>query len=161
MNRQKSKRTISKLKNTATLKEVYGYQSKKKLKTSSKRSLVIEYFIKEDRHFSVEELYDEVKKINPRVSFSTVYRALKLLSDLGLASECNFGDGIIRFEPVHKEQHHDHLVCQKCGNIIEFKNEKIEKIQRDVAKKYIFLVLSHRMELYGVCSDCRKKRRRK
>ena len=161
MNRRAAKGMKIYLKNINPLREFYRCRLKRGLKSSSKRSLVIEYFVKKDRHYSVEELYNEIKRANPKVSFSTVYRALKLLSNCGLASRCNFGDGIIRFEPVHKAQHHDHLVCRKCGKIIVFENEEIEKIQRNVAKKYTFLVSSHRMEMYGLCNDCQKKQRRK
>ena len=161
MTRQQTNKRTSPLRRIDPLQEFYECRLQRRLKSSSKRSLVVQYFLKNDRHYTVEGLYDEVKQINPKVSFSTVYRALKLLSDCGLASECNFGDGIVRFEPVHKTQHHDHLICVSCGRIIEFKNEQIEKIQKDVARKYTFSISSHRMELYGMCSKCQKKKRRK
>ncbi len=161
MNERESKGVRVYSRNQEPLREFYQCRLKRGLKISNKRSWVIEYFINRDRHYSVEELYDEIKRINPRVSFSTVYRTLKLLSNCGLACECNFGDGIIRFEPVHKEKHHDHLICRRCGKIIEFENEEIEKIQRDIARKYTFLISSHRMELYGLCRDCQTKQRRK
>lgn len=141
------------------LEEFYKCKSKKGLKTSQKRSLIIEYFMHEDRHFSVEKLYSEIKKITSGISYSTVYRTLKLLASCGVAEECDFDDGITRFEPVHKAQHHDHLICKRCGKIIEFKNNEIEKLQQDVAEKFKFSIEFHRLALYGICSDCKKKQR--
>jgi len=161
LNRQESKSAAPHSREIDPLQEFYRCRLQMGLKSSCKRSLVVEYFIEKDRHYTVEELYDEVKRVNPKVSLSTVYRTLKLLSNCGLASECNFGDGVIRFEPVHKTQHHDHLICVKCGKIIEFKNDRIEKIQKDVAKRYTFSISSHRMVLYGLCDGCQKRRRRK
>ena len=130
---------------------------KKSLKSSAKRSLVVEYFMNRNRHFSVEELYNEIKKMNFKISYSTVYRTLNLLTKSGLAKECIFKDGMHRFEPVHGPKHHDHLVCERCGKIIEFEEPKIEKLQDEVARRHKFLVDWHRMELYGFCAECRKK----
>ncbi len=161
MKKKDSKSTVSRARRRDPVQEFYTCRLQRGLKSSAKRSLVVEHFMKCDRHYTIEELHDEIKHINPRVSFSTVYRTLKLLSDCGLASECNFGDGIIRFEPVHKTQHHDHLICVSCGKIIEFKNDQIEKIQKDVARKYTFSISSHRMELYGMCEKCHKKKGKK
>jgi Fur family ferric uptake transcriptional regulator len=129
------------------------------LKSSDKRSFIVNYFIEEDRHYTVEELYDEIRKIKPEIGYSTVYRALKLLVRCGLASECAFDEAAVRYEPAHQAQHHDHLVCRVCGRIIEFENDKIEKLQADVAKKYGFRVSAHRLQLYGECRKCRKRRK--
>lgn len=149
-----------KVKNGAQLKDYFKYKSKRGLKTSQKRLFIIDYFLSEDRHFSIEELYHEIRKINSQISFSTVYRTLRLLTDCGLAQECCFAEGMVRYEPVHKAQHHDHLICRKCGRIIEFENNEIEKLQNHVAKKFGFLVVSHALELYGLCNMCQKKQRR-
>lgn len=127
------------------------------LKSSDKRSFVVDYFIQTDRHFTVEELYFEIKKLRPGISYSTVYRTLKLLAQCGLATESMFGESKSRYEPVHNSGHHDHLVCRKCGKIIEFENDKIEKLQKDVARNYGFHVSAHRLELYGLCKKCQKK----
>jgi Fur family ferric uptake transcriptional regulator len=148
-----------KVKKQNRLTEFNKGKSKIGLKASQKRSLIVEYFLHEDKHFSVEELYSEIKKISSGISYSTVYRTLKLLTSFGLAEECDFDDGITRFEPVHKAQHHDHLICKRCGKIIEFKNNEIEKLQHDVAEKLKFSIEFHRLAIYGICSDCKKKQR--
>jgi Fur family ferric uptake transcriptional regulator len=142
-----------------TLKRFMEHKSKHGLKSSDKRSFIVSYFVKADRHFTVEELYDEIKRSEPAVSYSTVYRALKLLVQFGLATKCTFDESAERYEPIHKSQHHDHLICRKCGRIIEFENDKIEKLQEEVAHKYHFHITAHRLQLYGECSACRKARK--
>lgn len=146
---------------TKTLQTFIKQRSKYGLKCSDKRTYVVAFFIRAGRHFTVEELYHEIKKRKSGISYSTVYRALKLLTQWGLAGESMFGDSVSRYEPISKSRHHDHLVCQVCGKIIEFENDKIEKLQDDVAHRYGFDVSTHRLELYGVCRECAKKRRRK
>ncbi len=146
--------------NQTTLDNYNKYKSEKGLKTSKKRSSIIEHFLAKDRHFSVEELYDDIKKIDTQIGYSTVYRTLRLLADCGLANECNFGDNVSRFEPVHEAHHHDHLICENCGRILEFFHEGIEKLQKLVARKYKFSVQNHKLELYGLCPSCLTKKKR-
>jgi Fur family ferric uptake transcriptional regulator len=135
------------------------HKTKHGLKSSDKRSFIVNYFIEADRHYTVEELYDEIRRVKPEIGYSTVYRALKLLVCCGLANECSFDETAVRYEPAHQSQHHDHLVCRVCGRIIEFENDKIEKLQKDVARKYGFRVSAHRLQLYGECRRCRKRRK--
>lgn len=135
------------------------YQVQRGLKYSSKREAIITYFMNADRHFTVEQLYNEMKKVNPDIGYSTVYRTLKLLADCGSAAVHHFEEDEARFEPTHREQHHDHLVCEHCGRIIEFTHQRIEQFQREIAKKYGFAVRSRELQLYGTCKKCRKKRK--
>ncbi len=107
-------------------------------------------------HLSTEEVYDKVRSIDPSVGQSTVYRTMKLLCDAELAHEVHLGDGIVRYEP-YREEHHDHLVCEKCGKTVEILSDRMEKIQENVAKKHGFVLTSHTMCLYGICAECRKK----
>jgi len=81
-----------------------------------------------------------------------VYRTMKLLVEAGLATERHFDDGITRYEIEH--EHHDHLVCIKCGKITEFECEMIEKTQNEIAESHGFEILRHRHELYGHCAAC-------
>lgn len=143
------------------LEKFYKCQAKKGLKFSCKRAAIIEYFISTDRHFTVEQLYNEMKKMYPKIGYSTVYRTLRLLADCGLASVHHFGEDDTKFELIHKAQHHDHLVCQKCGRIIEFTHDGIEEFQMAVAKRHSFLVFDHELQIYGICKKCQKKRIKK
>ncbi len=134
------------------------YLSGQGLRATRQRDEILNIFVSAGRHLSAEELYLLVKKKHPRTGYATVYRTLKLLAEAGLAEERRFADGFIRYEHNASSGHHDHLICTKCGRIIEFENERIEALQRDVARKNRFLVQNHKLELYGLCSDCQKKR---
>jgi Fur family ferric uptake transcriptional regulator len=133
-----------------------GYLHSKGLKFTRQREDIVNYFLKANDHFSAEELYRKIQKNDPQIGYATVYRTLKLLVEVGLAIENQFGDGITRFEPLHEGEHHDHLVCLKCGKIIEFENNKIEKLQLKVAKDNNFNLTKHKCVLYGYCSRCSK-----
>ncbi len=128
------------------------YFNEKGLKKSAKRKKVIEIFFKADKHFNVDELYEKLER---KVSRSTIYRALKLLTECGLAIEQKFEEKNRRYEPVHSS-HHDHFICLKCGKIIEFNEKKIESSQNKIAKKYNFKMVSHKLEIYGYCEKCQK-----
>ncbi|PLY03730.1 MAG: transcriptional repressor [Desulfuromonas sp.] len=130
------------------------YLRQQGLKNTSQRMVILEVFLNSNLHYSTEELYLKLRKSHPRIGYATVHRTLKLLAECGLASELNFGDGQTRYEPCRGGQHHDHLVCTRCGKIIEFVEPRIEKLQEEVAERYGFKIMSHRHELYGLCSDC-------
>ena len=130
----------------------------KGLKSTSQRDDIAQVFFATSRHISVEELYAEVRKINPRVGYATVYRTLKLLKECGLAAERHFADGEARFENIEEKGHHDHLICNHCGKIVEFTHPQLEKLQELVAQKLGFVATHHKMELYGICRECREGR---
>ena len=126
------------------------------LKSTSQRDDIAKVFFAEGGHRSVEELYAAVRTVNPRVGYATVYRTLKLLKECGLAAERHFDDGQARYEPLEdEEQHHDHIICERCGKIVEFNSEQLEEQQERIARFLGFVLSHHRMELYGICSECR------
>lgn len=131
------------------------------LRSTSQRDAILAVFIDAGQHLSAEELYALVRKAHPGIGYATVYRTLKLFAEAGLAQERRFEDGFTRYEHISSDEHHDHLICTKCGAIIEFENERIEALQEDVARKNHFQVLSHKLELYGLCAGCRGKKTRK
>ena len=89
------------------------------------------------------------------VSKATVYRTLKLLAECGVASERRFGDGLSRYELADDgDEHHDHLICTNCGEITEFEDPRIEKLQDSIAVKHGFKLTSHKHEMYGICAKC-------
>lgn len=137
--------------------KLHRYIQEKGLKHTAQRELITETFFKTSTHLNLEELLQKVRKKNPRIGYATVYRTMKLLVESGLALERNFGDGQTRYEPITETGHHDHLICTSCGKIIEFENERIERLQREVAKDKDFLVKSHKLELYGLCANCLPK----
>ena len=92
------------------------------------------------------------------IGAATVYRTMKILSEADLASARHFDDGQTRYEPALDRHHHDHLICTSCHRIVEFENERIEALQDEVAAQHGFEVTRHKLELYGLCRDCRRKR---
>jgi Fur family ferric uptake transcriptional regulator len=124
------------------------------LKMTTQREKILEVFLRTPGHVTAEHLYDCMKRVDSGIGFTTVYRTLRLFCGCGLAQERKFGSGPTRYEHAHTRQHHDHLVCVKCGKIIEFENKHIEELQKKVAKTYAFELLDHRHELYGHCKEC-------
>jgi Fur family ferric uptake transcriptional regulator len=123
------------------------------LKSTGQRDDIVRVFFDLGRHISAEELYLEVRKINPHVGYATIYRTLRLLTECKLAAERHFGGDQARYEAAGKH-HHDHFICENCGKIIEFENEGIERIQQAVARELGVELTHHRLELYGMCADC-------
>ncbi len=130
-----------------------SYLEEHSLKNTRQREAILDVFLQATGHVSSDDLFRRVRDEYPNIGYTTVYRTLKLLCDAGLAAERHFDDGITRYEIAH--EHHDHLVCTRCGKIIEFECPMIEETQDEVAARYGFRVLRHRHELYGHCADCR------
>lgn len=123
------------------------------LKRTRQREAILDVFLHTTGHISSDDLYNRVREHHPTIGYTTVYRTMKLLCDAGLAVERNFEDGVTRYEIPH--EHHDHLVCVRCGRIIEFECRMIEAAQERIASEYGFRLLRHRHELYGHCEKCR------
>ncbi len=123
------------------------------LKSTGQRDDIASVFFGLGQHISAERLYAEVKKINPHVGYATIYRTLRLLKECELVSERHFDDGQARYEVV-SDKHHDHFICERCGKIFEFEIEGLERLQETVARELKAVLTRHKMELYGICSDC-------
>ena len=134
------------------------YMSRHGLRSTEQRRVVTEQFFASDGHLSIEDLLEKVRVEEPGIGYATVYRTLKLLKDCGLAFERHFGDGVSRYEVAWEDEHHDHLICIECQKIVEFEDEGIERLQHEVAERHGFELVRHKLELYGVCADCRKHR---
>ena len=134
--------------------------NEKGLRHSRQRENILNVFLGIEQHVSIDELWLAVKKIHPSVGYATVYRTLKLLCKSGLCTEIRFEDGSTRYEHLYKHQHHDHLICTRCGRLVEVMNNEIEKLQEQLMKRYGFLPQYHRLNLYGICHECRKKQPR-
>ena len=103
----------------------------------------------ESDHPDVDELYKRVSNVDPKISIATVYRTVKLFEESGILTKHDFKGGKARYEAIN-ESHHDHLIDVKTGEIIEFVDEEIEKLQKRVAEKYGYDLVDHKLELYGV-----------
>ena len=103
----------------------------------------------ESDHPDVDELYNRVLKIDPKISIATVYRTVKLFEEAGILTKHDFKGGKARYEAMI-ESHHDHLIDVKSGEIIEFVDEEIEELQKKVAERHGYTLVDHKLELYGI-----------
>lgn len=118
------------------------------LRMTDQRRVIAKVISDADDHPDAEELYSRASEMDPRISLATVYRTVRLFVDAGIVDSHDFGDGRARYEPADQE-HHDHLIDVQTGDIIEFVDEEIEKLQEKIAAKYGYELVDHRLELYG------------
>jgi Fur family ferric uptake transcriptional regulator len=132
--------------------------SEEGLKATRQREEILNIFLNSSGHKSLAQIYAQVAKSNPKIGYVTVYRTLKLLTQLGWATRRKFEDGETRYEPASEGSHHDHLICLDCGKIIEFEDQALEALQKGIAQRYRFKTSHHLMELYGRCEECARKK---
>jgi len=121
----------------------------KGVKLTEQRKIIARVMSDSDDHPDVDELYKRVSKIDSKISIATVYRTVKLFEESGILTKHEFKGGKARYETLN-ESHHDHLIDIKTGEIIEFVDNEIEKLQEKVAEKYGYKLVDHKLELYGV-----------
>ena len=121
----------------------------KGVKLTDQRRIIAKIMSDSQDHPDVDELYKRVSKIDSKISIATVYRTVKLFEEAGIVAKHDFKGGKARYEELN-EGHHDHLIDIKTGEIIEFVDEEIEKLQQKVADKYGYKLVDHKLELYGV-----------
>jgi|TARA_Y100001949_G_scaffold75184_1_gene63903 Fur family ferric uptake transcriptional regulator len=121
----------------------------KGVKLTDQRKIIAKIMSSSNDHPDVDELYKRVTKIDSKISIATVYRTVKLFEEVGILAKHEFKGGKARYEEVN-EGHHDHLIDIKSGEIIEFVDYEIEKLQKKVAEKYGYKLVDHKLELYGI-----------
>jgi Fur family ferric uptake transcriptional regulator len=121
----------------------------KGLKMTEQRRVIARVLSDAEDHPDVESLYQRATKIDSRISIATVYRTVRLLEEAGILERHDFREGRARYEEI-PEAHHDHLIDVQSGEVIEFRNDEIEKLQVEIAKRLGFKLVDHRLELYGV-----------
>ena len=125
------------------------------LKFTKQRELVLKFLYDNDGHFTPEDIYTLLKQENPdiNIGIATVYRTLALLETSQIVSSISFGVQGKKYE-LGLKKHHDHLICTKCGEIIEFFDDVIEERQEAIAKKFNFKMTDHTMKIVGLCEKC-------
>ena len=131
------------------------YLQQRKFKLTPHRDLILDTFLKHEGHRSIEDIYRVVREEDPRIGYTTVYRTMKILTDCGLAREIDLADGITRYEHLYNHQHHDHMICTRCGKLIEFYNEEIEAVQDEASEQLGFKAFDHKLQIFGLCGECR------
>lgn len=127
----------------------------RRLPVTRQRLAIAERVFRAVDHPSVEEIARRVHDQGERAGTATLYRTLELLVRAGMALEHDFGEGFKRYEPVALAPGHDHLICERCGRVVEFANDRVERMLRMTADEQHFLYRRHRVDVHGVCTACR------
>jgi Fur family ferric uptake transcriptional regulator len=136
----------------------YEFLRQNGLKKTRQKELILETFLGNEGHMSVEDVYALVKRKDRRVGIVTVFRTLKSLTACGMAKEITLGDGLTRFEHCYHHPLHHHIICTKCHKVIEFLSPELESVQQGIVAKYRFQPIYQRIQIYGLCQDCREQR---
>ncbi len=142
--------------------DTYVEQLKSKLKedgfklTPQRRCIVETMISSKGKHMSSEEIYDEVKHKCPEIGLATVYRTLQMLDKIGFINKLNLDDGCLRYElDLDQGSHnHHHLVCKKCGRVIEVEEDLLDNLEQSIETNYKFKIYDHDVKFCGICSDC-------
>ncbi len=126
------------------------------LRRTAQRDLIMEIFLQTEEHLTIEDLHWLVRKKDPSVGHTTIYRTLKVLTEAGLAREVRFGDNKTYYEHHYNHEHHDHMICTECGKVIEFFSAEIESMQDVAAESFGFKPTHHSLRMWGICSECQK-----
>lgn len=133
-----------------------NYLKSESYRITPERFVILEAVMNYDGHFDADELFFQVKTSGQKVSRATVYNTLDLLQDCGIISKYRFGENHSRYEKAFGRPHHHHLICLECGDIIEFVNERVEKIQKEVSTENKFKVQTSTLQIFGTCEKCQK-----
>jgi Fur family ferric uptake transcriptional regulator len=140
-------------------KDIEALCAAKGMRMTEQRRTIARVLAQSDDHPDVEELYRRASAIDAKISIATVYRTVKLFEDAGVITRHDFGAGRARYESI-PEEHHDHLIDLRTGEVIEFRDEEIERLQQAMAERLGFRLVDHRLELYGVPLDKAAKDKR-
>jgi len=135
------------------------FLAERRLNFTRERRAILACVFADDRHFEAKELVGTLRQRGARVSRATVYRTLALLVDSGLLDEVSLGGEHRHYEHVLGHEHHDHLVCNSCGRIIEFTSPAIERLQEQICREHRFKASGHRLRIFGRCAECARAAR--
>lgn len=139
-------------------RDIEAQLAAKGMRMTGQRRTIARVLAESEDHPDVEELYRRCSQVDVHISISTVYRTVKLFEDAGIIARHDFRDGRARYEQS-PESHHDHLINLRTGEVIEFRNEEIERLQAEIVRKLGYKLVDHRLELYAVPIDDEKPRR--
>lgn len=142
------------------LKDLREKLSERGYKMTPQRKEILKIFVEhpDSHHMSAEDVYSILRERESEIGLATVYRALDLLSELGILVHVDFGDGCARYElntADPKVHHHHHLICVKCKKVIEFEEDLLDDLEATIAKESDFQILNHEVKFFGYCKDCR------
>jgi Fur family ferric uptake transcriptional regulator len=130
------------------------YLRSRRIKMTAARRAILEAVLELTEHFEAEEVLHSLRERGQRVGKATVYRTLPLLVDCGILKQVRFDVKQAHYEHAFGEDPHDHMVCRRCGRIVEFGSEEVIELRRRIAQRFKFHVISHRFQLSGLCWEC-------
>ena len=129
----------------------------KSLKITSQRNELAKWIFQVHEHFTVDDVVESFRKVGKKISVATVYRIVETMLDLNLLIEHDFGKGQKYYEHTPGHEHHDHMICNQCGKIIEFVDENLEALKDAIARSHGFKMESHALRIFGLCDTCQAK----
>jgi Fur family ferric uptake transcriptional regulator len=148
---------LTKAEGAALMERFRRYLRDHRLPVTRQRDVVAEIVFESEDHVSVEGIEKRLRERGERVGTATVYRTLDVLVQSGLVRAHDFGEGFKRYEAMPAQAHHEHLICLRCGRVVEFANERLERMLPIIADEHAFQHQRHRVEIYGLCRDCRHR----
>lgn len=142
------------------MQEMKNLLAERELRLTPQREAILKILLeREEEHLSADDIYILTKEKYPEIGIATIYRTLELFADLGIVHKLEFGDGCSRYEfNTGEERHsHHHLICQKCGTIIEFNDDLLEDLEEIIARESKFKITDHCLRFYGYCEKCQGK----
>jgi len=133
------------------------YLREHNLPVTTQREVVAEVVFGTPGHLSADDIERRLREKGAHVGKATVYRVLDLLAKSGMVTQRDFGEGFRRYERVPGRAHHEHLICTRCGKVIEFVNERLERMKALIAEEYGFRHHHHRLEIFGTCPECQRQ----
>ena len=137
------------------------FVAEKGLRHTAQRQQILQVFLSTERHLTTQDLYDLVRRKDKSIGYATVARTVKLMCESGICRQVDFGDGVQRFEHKYGHEHHDHLICLKCGRFVEIYSKKLEKLQEELVRRHSYVQEHHKLDIFGICPRCRQKDKRK
>ncbi len=134
------------------------YLQGERLPLTNQREVIVQAAFTIKGHFSAEDLANTLRGSGVKVGLATIYRTLGLLVSSRLLRELDFGEGFKVYEKIVDDRHHDHLICESCGRVMEFEVPDIERLQKEVIEQHHFRARSHKLEIYGLCRECAGRR---
>ncbi len=149
------------MRNEKAAEEFRAFLKRGKNRITPERFEVLDAALEHDGHFGADDLFIKLKNLKSKVSRATVYNTLELLAQCDLLSKRNFGDNLNRYESNYKRQTHDHLICVKCGKIVEFSDDRLSKIPQEVSDKLGFEMDSYSFNIFARCKNEKECKSRK